>query len=132
MRIMSSTSDQVGNKEIGEKLDKIIALLTPPAQPTPKGFSQEFIAFLKQYKILGLAVAFVFAIYLGELILALVDDFIVPIIGLALGVTGGGHIQTYYYWIFGIGPFLIAVITFLFVALIIFGIVKIAGKYNIQ
>lgn len=127
------SSDQVGNKEIAEKLDKIIGLLTPSVQPTPKGFTQEFLAFLKQYRILGLAVAFVFAIYLGDLMMALARDFIVPIIGLALGATGAGQIQNYYVdKIFGVGDFLIWVITFVIVAFIIFGIVKIAGKWNIQ
>jgi large conductance mechanosensitive channel len=129
---MSQQQDQVGNKEIAEKLDKIITLLTPPATPTPKGFSQEFIAFLKQYKILGLAVAFVFAIYLGALVLALVKDFIMPVVGLALGASGGGQIQNEFIGIFGVGDFLIALITFIIVALVIFLIVKMSQRWHIE
>lgn len=129
------SSDQVGNKEIAEKLDKIIALLTPAPTPlAPKGFTQEFLAFLKKYQILGLAVAFVFAIYLGGLVQSLVKDFIVPIIGVALGATGtGSQIQNFFVAkIFGVGDFLIAFITFLIVALVIFSIVKIAGRLHIE
>lgn len=126
------SSDQITNKQILEELQKIRTLLTPPATPTPKGFQEEFLAFLKKYQILGLAVAFVLAIYLGALIKALVADFIMPILGLALGATGSGAIQTMYVGIFFVGDFLIALITFIIVALVIFLLVKIAAKLKMD
>ncbi|HCW07821.1 MAG TPA: hypothetical protein DGG95_10715, partial [Cytophagales bacterium] len=54
-----------------EELKKISASLekAPPPVP-PKGFVNEFKDFLSKYKILGLAVAFVLALYVGLLIQA--------------------------------------------------------------
>lgn len=126
------SSDQMTNKEILEELQKIRTLLTPAAAAAaPKGLKNEFMAFLKKYQVLGLAVAFVLALYLGALVKALVQDFIMPIIGLALGSTGPG-LSTLYISIFGVGDFLIALITFIIVALVIFLIVKIAAKWKMD
>jgi large conductance mechanosensitive channel len=124
--------------EILAELQKIRELLTPkpapPAPPEPKGFSAEFKAFLKNYKVLGLAVAFILGVYLGGLVQALVKDLLLPIIGIAL--SGVGNLSTYTVPFmnqsFQIGDFLIALITFLIVALVIFIIVKIAKRYNID
>ncbi|MDG6902782.1 MAG: MscL family protein [Nitrososphaerota archaeon] len=113
-------------------------LLTPkpasPAAPEPNGLSAEFKAFLKNYKVLGLAVAFILGVYLGALVQALVKDLILPLIGIPL--SGLGNFTTYYYTFaaqkFMIGDFIGAVITFLIVALIIFLIVKIAKRYKLE
>jgi len=125
--------------EMIEELKKIRALLEPkPAPTTPerKGFRGEFLDFLKKYQIMGLAVAFIIAIYLGALVLALVKDFIMPIIGLILNPLGLGNLaeamtifssQKFQY-----GDFLIALITFLIVALVVFIIVKITKKWGIE
>ena len=48
------------------------------------GLMQEFKAFLSEYKVLGLAVAFILGIYLGAVVKALVTDLILPIVQLAL------------------------------------------------
>ena len=93
----------------------------------------EFKAFLSNYKVLGLAVAFILGVYLGALVKALVGDLILPIIGL---VMPGTNLSTYTVPVNGqqfmIGDFLNAVITFIIVAFVIFLIVKVAKRYKID
>ena len=126
------------DEDILAELQKIRELLTPkpapPAPPAPKGLSAEFKAFLTNYKVLGLAVAFILGVYLGALVQALVKDLILPLIGIPLSSIG--NLTTYVFpfdkQIFAIGDFLIAVITFIIVAFVIFLIVKIAKRYKID
>ncbi|HYA56660.1 MAG TPA: MscL family protein [Nitrososphaerales archaeon] len=126
------------NEEIVAELQKIRELLTPkpapPTPPAPKGMSAEFKAFLSNYKVLGLAVAFILGLYLGALVQALVKDLILPVIGIPLSSIG--NLTTYQVIFdkqtFSIGDFLIAVITFIIVAFVIFLIVKIAKRYKID
>ena len=129
---MSSDAD------ILAELQKIRELLTPkpapPAPPAPKGISAEFKAFLSTYKVLGLAVAFILGLYLGALVKALVQDLILPVIGIPLSSVG--NLSTYSVIFdnqtFNFGDFLMAVITFIIVAFVIFLIVKIAKRYKID
>ncbi|QQG49594.1 MAG: MscL family protein [archaeon] len=112
------------------ELKKIRELLTPaPGPAAAKGLSAEFKAFLEQYKVLGLAVAFILGIYLGNLVKALVTDLVLPIVALAL--PPGTDINTYMVGPFGVGDFANNVLTFIIVALVIFIIVKIAKRYKI-
>jgi large conductance mechanosensitive channel len=115
-------------KKIREAVEK-----APPVAP-PKGFWNEFKDFLKSYKVLGLAVAFILAVYLGALVLALVKDFIIPLLGLA--IPGMSNLATYAVAVmkqsFGIGDFLVALITFIVVALIVFLMVKVAKRMKID
>jgi large conductance mechanosensitive channel len=126
------------NEEMLAELKKIRELLTPkpapPAPPPPKGISQEFKDFFKQYKVLGLAVAFILGVYLGALVQALVKDLILPIIGIPLSSVGNLStlMVSFDNQNFQIGDFLIAVITFIIVALVIFLIVKLAKRYKID
>ena len=128
------TSDE----EVLAELQKIRELLTPaakpPEPPAPKGMRAEFSAFLKNYKVLGLAVAFILGLYLGMLVQALVKDLILPVIGIPLSSVG--NLSTYIVLFAGqqfmIGDFLIAVITFIIVAFVIFLIVKVAKRYKID
>jgi large conductance mechanosensitive channel len=121
--------------EILEELKKIREAVekAPPPAP-PKGMWNEFKDFLSSYKVLGLAVAFVLGLYLGALVKALVADFIMPLLGLA--ISGLSNLATYAVSVskqsFGIGDFLIALITFIFVALVVFIIVKIAKRWKIS
>ena len=126
------------NEEMLAELRKIRELLTPkpspPAPPAPKGIAAEFKAFLSTYKVLGLAVAFILGVYLGILIQALVKDLILPVIGIPLSSIGNLSTLTEVFagQTFSIGDFLIAVITFIIVALVIFLIVKLAKRYKID
>jgi large conductance mechanosensitive channel len=122
-----------------EELRKIRQLLEPkPAPPTPppkKGLWNEFMDFLSKYKVMGLAVAFIMAVYLGLLVQALVTDFILPIIGIA---TAGVNFVDAFYQVpntnqkFLYGHFLGALITFIIVAFVIFILVKITKKWGIE
>jgi large conductance mechanosensitive channel len=124
--------------EMLEELKKIRLLLepkpAPPAAPKPKGMMNEFKDFLSQYKVMGMAVAFIIGVYLGAVVLALVKDLIMPIIGLA--IPGLGNLATLTVSVisqqFGVGDFLVAVITFIVVALVIFLIVKLTKRMGIE
>jgi large conductance mechanosensitive channel len=114
-----------------EQLNKIRELLTPkPVPPAPQGMKNEFITFLAQYKVLGLAVAFIMGLYLGNVVKALVTDLILPIVAFAL--PPGTNINTYMVGPFGIGDFANNVITFAIVAFVIFLIVKVATKAGLN
>jgi len=120
-----------------EELRRIRNALEPKAAPpaaTPKGMWGEFMDFISKYKVLGLAVGFILGLYLGNLVQALVKDLIMPIIGLA--VPGVGNLATYVVTVmsqaFGVGDFLVALITFLIVAFVVFLIVKITKKWGID
>jgi large conductance mechanosensitive channel protein len=121
--------------EILAELKKISAALekAPPPVP-PKGFVNEFKDFISKYKILGLAVAFILGLYLGMLVQALVKDFVIPLLGLV--IPGMSDLATYTVTVlsqvFGIGDFLVALITFIAVALIVFIIVKVAKRMKIE
>ena len=122
------------DEEMLAELRKIRELLTEkppaPAPPPPKGLMAEFKQFLSQYKVLGLAVAFILGVYLGSLIKALVTDLILPIVALAL--PPGTDINTYMVGPFGIGDFFNNLLTFIIVAFVIFLIVKVAKRYHID
>jgi len=115
-------------KKIREAVEK-----APPPQP-PQGLWNEFKDFLSKYRILGLAVAFVLGLYLGGLVQALVKDFVMPLIGLA--IPGMANLATYsasvMSQVFGVGDFLVALITFIIVAFIVFIIVKVAKRWKID
>lgn len=116
-----------------KELTKIRELLEPkpePEKPEPKGLWPEFKDFLEKYKVFGLAVAFIIGLYLGTLVQALVKDLLLPAIGLAIpGIT---NLATYSVSVFTVGDFLVALITFLIVAFVVFLMVKIAKRWNIQ
>lgn len=123
--------------EMLEELRRIRTALEPkprPAAPAPKGLWGEFMDFISKYKVLGLAVGFIMGLYLGNLVQALVKDLIMPTIGLA--IPGLGNLATYTIellsQVFGVGDFLVALITFAIVAFMVFLIVKITKKWGLQ
>lgn len=128
------------DEEVLEVLKEIKTLLepkpAPPAPPPPKGMWAEFMDFLSKYKVMGLAVAFIMGVYLGALVQALVKNFIMPIIGILLSGAGIGNLSTLTFdvngQLFGIGDFLVALITFVIVAFVIFVLVKITKKWGIE
>ena len=107
--------------------------MTPkPTPPPPKGLWNEFLDFLSKYKVMGLAVAFIMAVYLGGLVQSLVKDLIIPVIGLA--IPGLSDLASLQYdvaeQVFGIGNFLVALITFIIVAFVIFILVKATKRWG--
>jgi large conductance mechanosensitive channel len=118
------------NDEILEELRNIRKLLEPaPPEPKPEGFVDEFVNFLSKYKVLGLAVAFILGIYIGNLVQALVNDLIMPIVQIPLGDINWEDITFY---IFRVGHFAGALLTFIIVAFVVFVIVKIADRAGIK
>ena len=119
------------NDDVLTELREIKKLLTPAAPgPAPKGMKNEFKAFIEEYKVLGLAVAFIIGLYLGNLVKALVTDLVLPIVSYAL--PKGSNINTYMVGPFGVGDFFNNLLTFIIVAFVIFLIVKGAVKANIK
>jgi large conductance mechanosensitive channel len=141
--------------EVLEELRRIRTLLEPKPAPQPpappKGLWAEFMDFISKYKVMGLAVAFIIGVYLGALVQALVKDFIMPIIGMALSGAGIGNLATLKFGIpptsfdasgnppagytgqlFGVGDFFVALTTFIIVALVIFSLVRITKKWGIE
>ena len=123
--------------KILEELKQIRELLAAkPAPPPPpaKGAWNEFKEFIQNYKVMGLAVAFILGVYLGLLVKSLVSDLIIPVIGLAL--PGIDNLSTMIISVetqeFGIGSFLVALITFIIVAFVIFLLVKVTKKWGIK
>jgi large conductance mechanosensitive channel len=89
------------------------------------GLIKEFREFLNEYKVMGLAVAFIIGVALTALVQSLVNDIIMPII--TPFIPGGGWQQA----TLAIGPivikwgsFLGAIINFIIIALVIFMMVK--------
>jgi len=135
MAIAQQMPEVTPNKDdqILEELRRIRELLTPPtAAQTPKGMKNEFMTFLSQYKVLGLAVAFIIGLYLGNVVQALVKDIILPPVSEALGAGGGSSFETAKVGPFLVGDFALAIITFIIVALVIFLIVKMATKWGLN
>jgi len=91
--------------------------------------SQEFKAFVLRGNVLDLAVAVIIGGAFGKIVGSLVNDIIMPLIGLVMGgvnfselsVTVGAAVVTW-------GAFVQTVIDFLVIAFVIFMIVKAANK----
>lgn len=132
-----------------KQIRELLATKPAPPPPPPTGLWNEFKAFLESYKVLGLAVAFIMGVYLGGLVQSLVADLLLPAIGIA--IPGLGNLSTwkipipettfdasgnppadYTGQIFGVGNFLVALITFIIVALVIFLIVKVTKRWGIK
>ena len=90
--------------------------------------------------VLGLAVAFILGIYIGNVVQALVNSFIMPlvqavvnsfvmpIVQIVYPAIGGGEIT----YALTAGPILDSLITFIVVSFVIFIIVKIAARMGID
>ena len=121
------------NTEMLEELKKIRELLTPaPAAEGRKGLFGEFLDFVGKYKILGLAVAFVIGMYLGEVVKGLTVGIIMPMITAVLEPMMGGDSLVGSFEPYKPGLFIMALITFIIVCLLIFIIMKLAKKYNVE
>lgn len=93
------------------------------------GLMQEFNDFLNEYKVMGLAVAFIIGVALTGLVQSLVNNIIMPII--TPFVPGGGwQTATFTFGpvVLGWGAFLGALINFVIIALVVFMIAKMVMK----
>jgi large conductance mechanosensitive channel len=85
----------------------------------------EFKSFLIKQNVLALAIAVVIGTALNTLIKALVDDFIMPIVG---AFTRGGEWQTATWDVgpvkFGVGDFLAALVNFIIIGFVAWRISK--------
>jgi large conductance mechanosensitive channel len=122
--------DMSKEEQMLEELKRIREAVEPaPSKPPEKkNLWQEFKDFLKEYKVMGLAVAFIMALYLGRLVSQLVGSFISPILSIVFVTLG---------WESTLIPFtptlfIQELITFLIVALVIFLLVKITSRLGIE
>ena len=121
-----------------ERLTEIKELLTPkPAPPPPppakKTFSEEFMDFLNKYGVVGLAIAFIIGGAAGALVTALVNDLLMPIIGV---IIPGGEWRTTIFYVgpikFLLGDFAGVLINFIIIALIVFLLAKQLSKTKLK
>lgn len=95
----------------------------------PKGFVAEFLEFLKNYQVIGLAVAVIIGAAASKMVTAMVTDIIMPIIAV---ITPAGDWKTAVLPIgpvkFLVGDFIGAVIDFVIIALVVYLIVKFVMK----
>ena len=90
-----------------------------------KGLVQEFMEFLLKYQVIGLAVAFIIGAAATTMVMALVNDIIMPII--AVLIPGGDWKSSVLQlgpMLFKIGDFVGAIINFIIIAFVVFMIVK--------
>jgi large conductance mechanosensitive channel len=89
------------------------------------GILQEFKEFIEEYKVLGLAVAFILGVAANNLVKSLVDNIIMPLITPFMAY---GEWQTATFSIgpviIGWGSFISALLNFIIIALAIFIIVR--------
>jgi large conductance mechanosensitive channel len=87
--------------------------------------AQEFKEFLKEYKIVGLAIAFIMGVASTTLIQSFVNNLIMPI--LTPFIPGGAwQTATFSVWaiVIGWGALLGAIINFIIIAFVVFFIAK--------
>ncbi|MHA2313772.1 MAG: MscL family protein [Candidatus Hermodarchaeia archaeon] len=129
-------SESEFEKKMLEELQKIREAVepkpTPPPTP-PKGFGEEFMAFMNKYGIIGLAVGFIIGGAAGALVSALVGDILMPII--TFFIPGGGWREA----VLALGPielsighFVGTLIDFLVIAVVIYIIMKQLKKTGLK
>lgn len=111
------------------------APVTSPSKEKKKGFTQEFVFFLKTFGIIGLAIAFIIGQAASQLVTAFVNDIIDPIIGLFLpgGNLSGLSVQVPNLYgdatsDFRYGDLIANIIDFMVIALIVFILYKQLSK----
>ena len=86
---------------------------------------QELKAFLLRGDVVTLAVAVIIGAAFGKIVTSLVEDLISPLLGM---ITGGQDFSTFVVGNFKVGNFINAVINFAMVGIVLFFVVKAAGK----
>ncbi len=89
-------------------------------------FAKEFKEFLKEYKVIGLAIAVIMGFAANTFVKSFVDNIIMPLV--TPFIPGGAwQTATWSFWVWtgiGWGAFLSALIYFVIIALVIFLIAK--------
>ena len=98
-----------------------------------KGFFSEFKAFIKRGNVMDLAVAVVIGAAFSKIVTSLVNDIIMPLVGIIIG----GHDFTSLSITIGTasinyGTFIQNIIDFLIVAFCIFVVMKLVNKFLIR
>jgi len=93
------------------------------------GIIHEFKDFLQEYKVVGLAVAFIMGAAVNDLVKSLVQNVIMPLITPMLP-AGGWQTATITIgpFVIGWGPFLSSMINFIILAFVVFMIAKFMFK----
>jgi large conductance mechanosensitive channel len=90
---------------------------------------KEFVGFLKEYQVIGLAIAVIIGSKAAELVKTVVDQLVMPFVGL---LVPGGDWRTMSFSIaeskFGVGMVIGATIDFIIVAALIFLFAKLVLK----
>ncbi len=93
------------------------------------GLVKEFKEFLEEYKVMGLAVAFIMGVAITALVQSLVNNVVMPLI--TPFIPGGGWKDATFSMgpiVIGWGAFLAALINFIIIALVVFLIAKMLFK----
>ncbi len=77
----------------------------------------EFMKFLKEYGVIGLAIAVIIGGKAGELVKSIVDGLLMPVVGMLLP---SGDWQSWQVGPFAVGSVLAALINFVIVAWLVF------------
>jgi len=126
-------------KEMLEELKAIREAVTPkpaapaPPVPKPKGFVEEFTAFLNKYGVVGLAIAFIMGGAVGSLVSALVSDIIMPFV--TFFIPGGAWEQATLALgpiVLALGHFVGAVIDFVIIAFVVFWLMKMVQRSSLK
>ncbi|HUT80555.1 MAG TPA: MscL family protein [Candidatus Bathyarchaeia archaeon] len=97
-----------------------------------RSFGTEFILFVRKYKVLGLAVAFIMATYIGLLVQSLVNDIIMPVFQYIPGLKNLDSLADWQVGPFFIGSFISTIIIFIIISFVLFLIVKIGSKLGLD
>ena len=96
-----------------------------------KGFINEFKEFISRGSVIDLAVAVVIGGAFTKIVNSLVDDIIMPIIGVIIGGINFEHLMiTVGTAEIKYGMFIQAIVNFLLIALVIFSIIKAINTFN--
>ncbi|MCJ7478806.1 MAG: MscL family protein [Candidatus Nanohaloarchaeota archaeon QJJ-7] len=96
--------------------------------------SEDFIRFLKEYSVIGLAIAIVIGTAAKDLVNAFVENVLMPIIGVILpGESWREATVTLYQAEFGIGHIIGALLDFLIIAFLVYLTVRyLIGKEEVE
>ena len=93
-----------------------------------KGFIDEFKSFVLRGNVMDMAVGVIIGAAFGNIVTALTNDFINPLINGLGGAEVGGTIKIYGGQVIRYGDFITAIINFLIMAFVLFCLLKFVNK----